>query len=125
MKKKSLLWSLASLLVLSSLLLAACGAPATTAAPAMTQAPATQPPATAASTQAPVTEAATAAPTQAPAAAGPSCGTDPVVLNAYFETGFDIPFKRSEEFTKQYPNVTWDIKQDQFTNLINETPRLL
>ena len=43
----------------------------------------------------------------------------------YFETGFDIPFKLSEEFTKQYPNVTWDIKQDQFANLINSTPRLL
>src|SRR5438034_1948761 len=58
-------------------------------------------------------------------AAGPSCGTDPVKLNAYFETGFDLPFKLSDEFTKQYPNVTWDIKQDQFTNLINETPRVL
>jgi len=56
---------------------------------------------------------------------GPSCGTDPVTLNAYFETGFDIPFKLSEEFTKQYPNVTWNISQDQFANLINETPRLL
>ena len=53
------------------------------------------------------------------------CGTDPVVLNAYFETGFDIPFKLSEEFTKQFPNVTWDIKQDQFTNLMTATPRLL
>jgi len=46
-------------------------------------------------------------------------------LSAYFETGFDLPFKLSEEFTKQFPNVTWDIKQDQFANLINETPRLL
>ena len=55
----------------------------------------------------------------------PDCGTEPVTLNAYFETGFDIPFKLAEEFTKQYPNVTWDIKQDQFTNLINSTPRLL
>lgn len=55
----------------------------------------------------------------------PSCGTDPVVLNAYFETGFDLPFKLAEEFSIQYPNVTWDIKQDQFTNLINATPRLL
>ncbi|MGA2975753.1 MAG: ABC transporter substrate-binding protein [Spirochaetia bacterium] len=54
-----------------------------------------------------------------------SIGTSPIVLNAYFETGFDIPFKLAEEFTKQYPNVTWNIKQDQFTNLINETPRLL
>ncbi len=58
-------------------------------------------------------------------AAGPTCGTDPVTLNAYFETGFDIPFKLSEEFTKQFPNVTWDIKQDQFTNLMTATPRLL
>ena len=55
----------------------------------------------------------------------PSCGTEPVALNAYFETGFDIPFKLAEEFTKQYPNVTWDIKQDQFANLITTTPRLL
>jgi raffinose/stachyose/melibiose transport system substrate-binding protein len=58
-------------------------------------------------------------------AAGPNCGTQPVKLSAYFETGFDIPFKLADEFTKQFPNVTFDIKQDQFTNLINETPRLL
>ena len=31
----------------------------------------------------------------------------------------------AEEFTNQYPNVTWDISQDQFANLINSTPRLL
>jgi raffinose/stachyose/melibiose transport system substrate-binding protein len=47
------------------------------------------------------------------------------VLSAYFETGFDIPFKLADEFTKQFPNVTWDIKQDQFANLINAAPRLL
>jgi raffinose/stachyose/melibiose transport system substrate-binding protein len=57
--------------------------------------------------------------------ATPDCGTDPVTLNAYFETGFDLPFQLSDEFAKQFPNVTWGIKQDQFTNLINETPRLL
>jgi raffinose/stachyose/melibiose transport system substrate-binding protein len=57
--------------------------------------------------------------------AAPSCGDEPVVLNAYFETGFDIPFKLADEFTRQFPNVTWDIKQDQFTNLINASPRLL
>jgi raffinose/stachyose/melibiose transport system substrate-binding protein len=55
----------------------------------------------------------------------PTCGTEPVTLRGYFETGFDLPFKLSEEFTKQFPNVTWDISQDQFTNLINATPRLL
>ena len=66
-----------------------------------------------------------AAPSGSAAATTPSCGTDPVTMNAYFETGFDLPFKLSEEFTKQFPNVTWDIKQDQFTNLMSSTPRLL
>jgi raffinose/stachyose/melibiose transport system substrate-binding protein len=64
-------------------------------------------------------------PKMAAAADGPTCGTAPVTLNAYFETGFDLPFKLSDEFTKQYPNVTWKISQDQFANLINITPRLL
>src|SRR5512145_1393660 len=68
--------------------------------------------------------AATAAVSQGTALT-PPFGKEPIVLNAYFETGFDIPFKLAEEFTRQYPNVTFDIKQDQFTNLINETPRLL
>jgi raffinose/stachyose/melibiose transport system substrate-binding protein len=55
----------------------------------------------------------------------PTCGTEAITLNAYFETGFDLPFALADEFARQYPNVTWDIKQDQFTNLINSTPRLL
>ena len=63
-----------------------------------------------------VAQTGTAAPTQ-PATA-PTCGTQPVTLNAYFETGFDLPFKLSDEFTKEYPNVTWNISQDQFANLI-------
>jgi len=121
MSKRSTSVSLASLLVLTSLLLSACAAPAPTAAPAATTAPTTAP---AVATAAP-TKVATTAPTAPPSAAASSCGTKPVVLNAYFETGFDLPFKLAEEFTKQYPNVTWDIKQDQFANLINETPRLL
>src|ERR1044071_7757042 len=126
---KSRAWLLMSALPIAAMLLSACGSAGVTQVITPTQAPVTAA-ATAAPTQAPVTAAATAAPpsaapTEAPAAAGPSCGTDPVVLNAYFETGFDIPFKLSEEFTKQYPLVTWDIKQDQFANLINATPRLL
>ena len=134
---RKIMLELLSLLILSSLILGAC-APQTTAAPTATQPPAatvaapTQPPPTEVApatavpaTQAPTEVPPTTAPTEAPAAAVPNCGTDPVVLNAYFETGFDLPFKLSEEFTKQFPNVTWDIKQDQFTNLINETPRLL
>jgi raffinose/stachyose/melibiose transport system substrate-binding protein len=132
MKKITL--QLLSLLVLGSMILAAC-APATTAAPLATQAPATVAPTavpptavppTAAPTMAPPTEPPpTTAPTTAPVATTPNCGTDPVLMNAYFETGFTLPFSLTVEFTKQFPNVTWDIKQDQFTNLINETPRLL
>jgi raffinose/stachyose/melibiose transport system substrate-binding protein len=103
------------LAVLLTSIITACAAPGavTTPSPA---------PSAAATASAP---AATATEPAASEATTPGCGTDPVVLNAYFETGFDIPFKLSEEFTKQFPNVTWDIKQDQFTNLMTATPRLL
>jgi raffinose/stachyose/melibiose transport system substrate-binding protein len=117
MNKKSVLYPLISVLMLVSMLLSACGTPATTAAPA-TAAPATAAPATAApATEAPATEA--------PTAALPNCGTDPVVLKATFETGFPVPQQLADEFTKQYPNVTWDISEDQFANLITSTPLVL
>ncbi len=109
MSKKIVFSSVASLLVVVSMLLAACGAAATPVPP------------TAAPTQVPATQAPTAVPT----AATPTCGTQPVVLNGYFETGFNLPFKLSAEFTKEYPNVTWNISQDQFANLITSAPLLL
>lgn len=59
------------------------------------------------------------------ALAAPDCGADPVVLNAYFETGFPLPTRLSEEFTRQFPNVTFDIKEDQFANMMENTPRIL
>ena len=59
------------------------------------------------------------------ALAAPSCGTDPVMLNAYFETGFPLAGKLADEFTKQFPNVTFDIKEDQFANLMENSPRVL
>lgn len=77
------------------------------------------------STPTPGASASTIAPSESGTAETPSCGTSPVTLSAYFETGFDLPFKLADEFKKQFSNVTWDIKQDQFTNLINATPRLL
>jgi raffinose/stachyose/melibiose transport system substrate-binding protein len=100
---------------IATTLVAACAAPGAVSSPT----PAT----TAAAT--PTGSAAAGGSPAASAAAGPTCGTEPVELNAYFETGFDLPFKLSEEFTKQYPNVTWKISQDQFTNLMTATPRLL
>ena len=59
------------------------------------------------------------------ALAAPTCGADPVVMNAYFETGFPLPTELSKEFTKQFPNVTFDIKEDQFANLMENSPRVL
>lgn len=100
-------------------------APAPTSGPPTSASPTGVPPSSAPAPTNPPAAATQPAATVSTAAAGPGCGTQPVTLNAYFETGFDIPFKLSEEFTKQYPNVTWNIKQDQFANLINETPRLL
>lgn len=102
-----------ALLVAVSIVASACRAGTPTRAPATT-APTTVP-----------TAALTAAPTGIPASAIPNCGTEPIVLNAYFETGFPVPKQLAEEFSRQFPNVKWDIKEDQFTNLINATPRLL
>ena len=125
MKKVTL--NLVAIFVVMGMLLGAC-VNATEAPVVVTEAPvvaATEGPVVAA-TEAPVA-AATEAPvvTTEPEATTPNCGTEPVVLKATFETGFDIPFKLSEEFTKQYPNVTWDISQDQFANLITSTPLVL
>jgi raffinose/stachyose/melibiose transport system substrate-binding protein len=66
-----------------------------------------------------------AALTAGTAIAAPSCGTAPVVLNSYFETGFPLPTVLSKEFTKQFPNVTFSIKEDLFATLMENTPRLL
>lgn len=54
-----------------------------------------------------------------------TCGTDPVVLSAYIETGFPLPTALTEEFTKQYPNVTFDIREDQFAVITQNAPRVL
>jgi raffinose/stachyose/melibiose transport system substrate-binding protein len=97
-------------------IVASACAPGATVAPSATTAPSAPSSSTAPSSSAPTASA---------VAAGPTCGTAPVVLNGYFETGFDLPFKLSAEFTKQFPNVTWNISQDQFANLMSSTPRLL
>jgi len=101
-------------LVICGILLGAC-TPATTAVPA------TQAPTKAAATTAPQD----AEPTATSEAVLPGCGTDPVVMKVVFETGWDMPTKLTEEFTKQFPNVTWDITMEQFANLITTTPLLL
>ena len=116
-------------LVAAALLVVGCAAPGATPtpsqAPAASAAASAAPAASAAASAAPAASAAASAAASSGPSAAQYCGTQPVTLNAWFETGFQLPFSLSQEFTKEYPNVTWKISQDQFTNLINETPRLL
>jgi raffinose/stachyose/melibiose transport system substrate-binding protein len=113
MNGKKTLVIAAALLVAASILVSACRPGTPTPAPA-TVAPTAVP-----------TAVPTTAPTEVSSPTLPNCGTEPIVLNAYFETGFPVPKQLAEEFSRQFPNVQWDIKEDQFTNLINATPRLL
>jgi len=59
------------------------------------------------------------------AASVPDCGTDPVKLSIYHETISELMPQLSAEFTKQYPNVTFDLKSDSFANATANLPRLL
>jgi raffinose/stachyose/melibiose transport system substrate-binding protein len=55
----------------------------------------------------------------------PTCGTSPVTMSAYFETGFPLPKALTDEFTGQFPNVTWKIREDQFAVITQNAPRVL
>lgn len=55
----------------------------------------------------------------------PTCGTQPVTLRGYFETGFPLPKALTEEFSKQFPNVKWDLREDQFAVITQNAPRVL
>jgi raffinose/stachyose/melibiose transport system substrate-binding protein len=63
--------------------------------------------------------------TGAAPATAPVCGTQPVTMSAYFETGFPVAKALTDEFTKQHPNVTWDIREDQFAVITQNAPRVL
>ena len=68
----------------------------------------------------------TAGTTATPAAsAAAGCGAAPVTMDAYIETGFQVPISLMHEFTRQYPNVTWNIRQDQFAVITQNAPRVL
>lgn len=57
--------------------------------------------------------------------AAPTCGTAPITLDGYFETGFPMPKALTTEFSKQYRNVTWKIREDQFAVITQNAPRVL
>jgi raffinose/stachyose/melibiose transport system substrate-binding protein len=62
------------------------------------------------------------------AAAGgsvPTCGSGDVALSSYIETGFPLFKALADEFTAQHPNVTFDIREDQFAVLTQNAPRVL
>ena len=63
--------------------------------------------------------------TEAAAAARPRCGTAPVTMNAYVETGFAVPIDLMNLFHKQHPNVTWKIRQDAFATITQNAPLVL
>jgi len=54
-----------------------------------------------------------------------TCGTDDVTLDAYLETGFPLSNALFEEFEKQYPNVSFDVREDQFAVITQNAPRVL
>lgn len=58
-------------------------------------------------------------------ASAPDCGTEPVTLKAYIETGFPLATELMDAFSAQYPNVTFDIREDQFAVLTQNAPRVL
>lgn len=59
------------------------------------------------------------------AAVSTELGTDPITLELYAETGFPLVKALADEFTKQYPNVTFNTREDQFTVIVENAPRVL
>lgn len=57
-----------------------------------------------------------------PASFAANCGTQPVTLEGYFETGFPDAIDLANLFTKQYPSVKWDIRQEPFAALTQDAP---
>ncbi|MGC4756666.1 ABC transporter substrate-binding protein [Micromonospora trifolii] len=52
-------------------------------------------------------------------------GTDPVTLEMYAETGFPLAKALADEFSKQHSNVTFNIREDQFTVIVENAPRVM
>ncbi|UOW03503.1 extracellular solute-binding protein [Clavibacter michiganensis subsp. michiganensis] len=74
---------------------------------------------------------ASCAPGSAPVASAPAgdvstaIPTDDLTIRIQDETGFPVTDELTAEFTKQHPNVKFDITRDSFQNLLANTPRLL
>ncbi|MDG4825143.1 extracellular solute-binding protein [Asanoa sp. WMMD1127] len=62
---------------------------------------------------------------QTGAAVSTELGTEPITLEMYAETGFPLAKALADEFTKQHPNVTFNVREDQFTVIVENAPRVL
>lgn len=51
--------------------------------------------------------------------------SEPVELQLYLETGFPLVEQLGEEFTRQHPNITFDVRSDQFAALTENAPRVM
>jgi raffinose/stachyose/melibiose transport system substrate-binding protein len=54
-----------------------------------------------------------------------ACGTKPVTMEGYFETGFPDIVDLTNEFTRQHPSVKWHVRQDQFAVITQNAPLTL
>ncbi|WP_347679760.1 extracellular solute-binding protein [Plantactinospora sp. B24E8] len=52
-------------------------------------------------------------------------GTEPITLEMYAETGFPLAKALADEFTRQHPNVRFNVREDQFTVIVENAPRVL
>ncbi|MFX4292920.1 ABC transporter substrate-binding protein [Streptomyces bohaiensis] len=63
--------------------------------------------------------------TPEPAEVSTELTTEDVTLTIADETGFPLTDELTAEFTRQHPNITFDINRDTFQNLTANAPRLL
>ena len=61
----------------------------------------------------------------APPTFAAACGTEPVTLEGYFETGFPDIIDLTNEFTRQHPTAKWHVRQDQFAVITQNAPLTL
>lgn len=54
-----------------------------------------------------------------------TCGTEDVTLEAYVETGFPVFAALADAFSEEYPNVSFNIREDQFAVITQNAPRVL
>jgi raffinose/stachyose/melibiose transport system substrate-binding protein len=54
-----------------------------------------------------------------------ACGTAPITLQGYFESGFPDITDLTAAFTKQYPTATWNVREDPFATITQDAPLTL